>query len=44
MNKSNSRSELPEKEPNMYGRTKEIEVIVQAHGVEKIKTELSGTW
>ena len=30
MNKSNSRSELPEKEPNIYGRTKEIEVIVQA--------------
>ena len=30
MNKSNSRSELPEKEPNIYGRTKDIEVIVQA--------------
>ena len=28
--KSNSRSELPEKAPNIYGRTKEIEVIVQA--------------
>ena len=30
MNKSNSRSELPEKEPNIYGRMKDIEVIVQA--------------
>ena len=42
--KSTPRSELPEKEPNIYGRTREIESIVQAlYGENVAGVVVSGT-
>lgn len=43
-NKSTPRSELPEKEPNIYGRTREIESVVQAlYGENVAGVVVSGT-
>ena len=43
-NKSTPKSELPEKEPNIYGRTREIESVVQAlYGENVAGVVVSGT-